>query len=136
MTLVETAVALALMLVIGGALVSFAVGGLSLSNSSNIRAAATRLAEEKMELIKSTEHNNKMAIQTGDFSSLISSTDHPGFGSNATFFTRTVTVTSVGTPPDRVIVAVCVYWDEKGRIGNCASGMNAVKLSTYITKWE
>lgn len=136
MTMVEVVVAIGLLILIGGALVSFAVSALSVANTSIIRSAATRLAEQEMERIKGTEQINKVAIQGGDFSSIAANypvgynnfTDYPDMNKAEKYFTRTVLVTTSGTPVDTATVTVKVAWVDRGKPAN-------VILTTYITKW-
>lgn len=127
MTLIETVVAVGVLMIVGGALTTLLVSTISMANAAKIRAVATRYADQKMEQIKKTEQIDKLAIQGGDFSTILalSGVEQLALGQNALFFTRTTTITCV-LPSCTVVVSV--VWPEKGKTAN-------VTLNTIISKW-
>lgn len=127
MTLIETVVAVGILMVVGGALTTLLVSTVSVANAAKVRAVATRLADQKMEQVKKTEQLNKLAIQGGNFTTItaLAGTESLALGQNGSFFTRTTTVNCTATACN---VAIVVLWPEKGKTAN-------VTLNTIVSKW-
>lgn len=135
MTLIETVVAVGILLITSSALMTFVVSSIGLANSSKIRSTATKLADQKMEEIKTTEQTNKLNIQAKDWSSIVALavTDNISFGSRTNFYTRTITAldgaSSCNTATTQCTVTIVVSWTDKGKSSN-------VTLTTLLTTWQ
>jgi Tfp pilus assembly protein PilV len=141
MSLVEAVVAVALMFLISGALVSFTVSSLSAVTASQIRARATRLAEQRMEIVKQAEQANKGAIQSNTWTAIdnLNVVESPSpeftFGTSGNnFFTRRTAVSPI---TDGRTIVVTVSWTYKGVGPNCTVGQlkNCVMVQTTLTRW-
>lgn len=142
LTLIETAVGIGLLLLIGGALVTLGLQALSAANSAKLKNQATLYAQEGLELVRRTRdtQDNFFAGFCGSYIvNLGSDCDNLGlclkFGleerlpsdETAGVFTRNILLDSCSN--DRSEVTVTVSWQEKGQA-------RSVVVKTILTNWQ
>jgi type II secretory pathway pseudopilin PulG len=142
-TIVEVAVALAVVALLGGALVSIGIASVRSSSDAKMKAEATRMAEEAIEVARHTRDAKttstvqellSIASSTGcarvsaDFDLVEWSCDDPEVING--IFTRAITVAddSPEGQSDRVKITVTVTWGQ-GR------PTERVEMTTYLSKW-
>ncbi len=147
-TLIEVVVAVALVMIIGTALISFAAAAISLSNTSKIRSTATDYADQKVEQVKAAESANRLSIQNGDWSTIIALAGSPETlplggqyttsGSNYNFFTRRVTLSPAAPNKDTTSVSVniIVSWPDTTTPVGCPPKTDCVNFTTYVSRWK
>lgn len=119
MTVIEVAVAMAILAIVGGALVSIALTTVAMTTTAKLKTRATALAVERIEELKACKEQ-RGALPTLPDCGITTPETVEGI------FTRGTTINS-GT--DESAVIVIVSWQERGRTRN-------VTLETKLSIWK
>lgn len=143
-TIVEVAVALAILAIVGGALVAIGLASVRTATEAKLKAEATDLAVEAVEVAR---HMRDLGSTTS-VESLLNIADAGGYAQVSSssleleacdactetideVFSRTILVSNASNPldnRDRVLVVVTVTWGQ-------ADINQTVELRTYLSKW-
>lgn len=125
-TIVEVAVAMGLLMIIGTAMMTMVLLAIALTTSAKMKNIAVRRTEAKIEVIRA-ERDRQAAGGSIDFNTVcVPIIEYPTEG--GLLFKRTTTCT-IDSSGQRLKVEVTTNWEEKGQ-------NREVKISTYLTKWQ